>query len=70
MSPTLSVSPEDWDAEAFRVKTKGPAKALPIAATLEVLRNCRRDEPIIGKDLEFSIEMLIPLREMQIKGKN
>jgi hypothetical protein len=70
MSPTFRVSPGERAAEAFRVKAKGLARALPMAAALEVLRNCRRDEPITDRDFDFSIEMIIPLREIQIKGKN
>jgi hypothetical protein len=69
-SPTFRVAPGERAAEAFPVKAKGLARAPLMAATLEVLRNCRRDEPITDKAFEFSMEMLIPLAEIQIKGKN
>jgi hypothetical protein len=64
------VAPGEGAAEAFRVKAKGLARTPPRAATLEVLRNCRRDEPISDRDFEFSIGMFIPPREEQIKAKN
>jgi hypothetical protein len=40
-----------------------------MAAALEVLRNCRRDEPIADRDFDFSMGMLIPLRDTPVKGK-
>jgi len=70
MSPTLRESPGDEAAEAFRVRTKGLVRAPPMAAALEALRNSRRDEPIADSVFDFSIGMLIPLSEIQIKGGN
>jgi hypothetical protein len=40
-----------------------------MATALEVLRNCRRDEPIADRDLDFSIAALIPRSDIQVKGK-
>jgi len=48
MSPTFKVSLGDEAAEAFRVKAKGLARTLPMAAALEVLRNCRRFRPTLS----------------------
>jgi len=66
MSPIFRIPPEERAAE----KARELVRALPMAATLDVLRNCLRDEFTTDWHFDFSMETLIPPSPMRIKGKN